>query len=487
MMHRKKTRKSAPDWHQAEGVLRMGEEAAKRSAYENALIAEIGRIIGSTLTIEDVYERFAEEVRRIIFFDRISINIVDLKTNVVTVPYISGVPVPDREKGSVFPLPGTAAETVVRTRRSLLIQASGEAEVLNRFPGHLPTFRAGLRSMMMVPLISKDQVIGVLSFLSKKPRAYTELDLKLGENIASQVAGAIANAQLFAERERAEIAKTSLEEQLRQSQKMEAIGRLAGGIAHDFNNLLTVISGYSQLSLSTLREGNPLRDNILEIQRATERAAALTRQLLAFSRRQVLNLRVIDLNLIVQDLDKMLRRVIGEDIELVTLLARDLWKITSDPSQTEQVILNLAVNARDAMPKGGRLFVETSNAELDQECSRSHVGLKPGAYVKLLIRDTGVGMSFEVQERVFEPFFTTKEKGKGTGLGLSTVYGIIKQSGGNIWVHSEPGQGTTFEIYLPKAEETEQSFKPRVGGSWRFKKDILDEWLSGKKSVSTGA
>ena len=317
--------------------------------------------------------------------------------------------------------------------------------------------------MMSVPLISKDQVIGGLHFRSVRPYMYGDLDLRLADRVGTQIAGAIANAQLFADRERAEIAKTSLEEQLRQSQKMEAIGRLAGGIAHDFNNLLTVISGYSQLSLTALRQDNPLRDNLLQIQRATERASALTRQLLAFSRRQILNLRLIDLNLIVQDLDKMLRRIIGEDIELVTVFSRDLWKITSDPSQIEHVILNLAVNSRDAMPKGGRLFVETSNTELDQEYARSHISVKPGAYVKLLIRDTGVGMSPEVQERLFEPFFTTKEKGKGTGLGLSTVYGIIKQSGGNVWVHSELGQGTTFEVYLPRAEQAGESLKPRVG------------------------
>ena len=262
------------------------------------------------------------------------------------------------------------------------------------------------------------------------------------------------------EKKQATAEMLALQEQLRQSQKMEAIGRLAGGIAHDFNNLLTVISGYSQLSLIKFQEGNPLRENLLEIQRATERAAALTRQLLAFGRRQILDMRLIDLNLIVQELDRMLRRVIGEDIELVTLLEKGLWRIKSDPSQIEQVILNLAVNARDAMPKGGRLTIETSNTELNQEYARSHIGVKPGPYVKLFIKDTGVGMSLEVMERAFEPFFTTKEKGKGTGLGLSTVYGIVKQSGGNIWVHSEIGRGTAFEIYLPRTDEIKETFKP---------------------------
>jgi PAS domain S-box-containing protein len=251
----------------------------------------------------------------------------------------------------------------------------------------------------------------------------------------------------------------SLQEQLRQSQKMEAVGRLAGGIAHDFNNLLTVISGYSQLSLTTLSEGDPLRENINEIQRATERAASLTRQLLAFSRRQILDMRLIDLNLIVQDLDKMLRRLIGEDIELVTRLETGLWTVKSDPSQIEQVILNLAVNARDAMPKGGKLIVESANVDVDQGYIRTRVGIKPGPYVRLSIRDTGVGMPLDVLEKAFEPFFTTKEKGRGTGLGLSTAYGIVKQSGGDVWVESEVGKGTLFEIYLPKTEETTDAFK----------------------------
>jgi PAS domain S-box-containing protein len=255
------------------------------------------------------------------------------------------------------------------------------------------------------------------------------------------------------ERKRAEEEMRALEEQLRQSQKMEAVGLLAGGIAHDFNNLLTIIKGYSQLSLLELKEGDLLKGNIEEIQKATERAANLTGQLLAFSRRQVMQMKVFDFNTLLRDLENMLRRVIGEDIELVTILADDLGRTKTDPGQIEQVIMNLAVNARDAMPSGGKLIIETANVEFDEPYAYVHIAMAPGRYVMLSVSDTGVGMTPEVRERVFEPFFTTKEKGKGTGLGLSTVYGIVKQSGGNIWVYSEPGQGTTVKIYFPRVEE----------------------------------
>jgi signal transduction histidine kinase len=282
------------------------------------------------------------------------------------------------------------------------------------------------------------------------------------DTVTGKMRGVIEYARDITERKRTEEEKLSLQEQLRQSQKMEAIGQLAGGVAHDFNNLLTVIKGYTQLSLLDLKENNPLRGNLQEIEKATQQATDLTRQLLTFSRRQVLDFKVLDLNTLLKGLEKMLRRIIGEDIELVTHLEENLGRVKIDPSQIEQVIFNLAVNARDAMPSGGKLTVETANVELDEGYAYTHVGVTPGRYVGLSVSDTGVGMSQEEKEKAFEPFFTTKGKGKGAGLGLSIVYGIVKQSNGNIWVYSEPGRGTTFKINLPRTEEELDTFRKRA-------------------------
>ena len=243
--------------------------------------------------------------------------------------------------------------------------------------------------------------------------------------------------------------RRALEQQLRQSQKMEAVGRLAGGIAHDFNNLLMVISGYSEFLLERLGAEPHLRGPAQEIASASERASSLTRQLLAFSRKQMLAPRIVNLNDVATENLKMLTRMIGEDVDLVLIPGADLWSVRADSGQIEQVIMNLAVNARDAMPSGGKLTIETANVTLDDEYARFHAPLRPGDYVMFSINDTGAGMDQETQSHIFEPFFTTKGP-KGTGLGLSTVYGIIKQSGGYIWVYSEIGKGTTFKIYLPR-------------------------------------
>jgi len=247
--------------------------------------------------------------------------------------------------------------------------------------------------------------------------------------------------------------RKQLEEQFRQSQKMEAIGRLAGGVAHDFNNMLTAIIGYSQLVQAQLDDSSPLRHDIEEIEKAGNRAAGLTAQLLAFSRKQVLQPKVLDLNEVMSDVDKMLRRLIGEDIDLVTIGMPDLGRVKADPGQVEQILLNLALNSRDAMPRGGKLIIETANIELDEIYASSHADVVPGRYVMLAVSDTGHGLDAETQSHIFEPFFTTKPQGKGTGLGLSTVFGIVRQSGGHVWVYSEPGHGAAFKVYFPRVDE----------------------------------
>jgi len=247
--------------------------------------------------------------------------------------------------------------------------------------------------------------------------------------------------------------RKALENQLQQARRMEAVGRLAGGIAHDFNNLLTIIKGYVEMATNRSGKQPELRSDLQHIGDASERAGTLVRQLLAFSRKQVLKPKVLDLNSIVLNLEKLLRRLLAETVEMKTVAGKNVGAVKADPSQIEQVIMNLVVNARDAMPKGGRILIETSNVELDDSYSQDHATVRPGRYVMLAVTDTGVGMTSDTVAHIFEPFYTTKESGRGTGLGLSTVYGIVKQSGGYIWVYSEPEKGTTFKVYLPRVED----------------------------------
>ncbi|OFW60995.1 MAG: hypothetical protein A2133_04260 [Actinobacteria bacterium RBG_16_64_13] len=268
------------------------------------------------------------------------------------------------------------------------------------------------------------------------------------------------------EREMAELERAELQEQLQQAQKMESVGQLAGGVAHDFNNILMVQKGYCELMKLELREGDPLAASLAHIEASAERATALTRQLLAFSRKQTLQPTVLDLNILVESLDDMLHRLVGEDVDLVMSLASEPALVKADSVQLEQVLVNLAANARDAMPRGGSLAIAVSPVEIDDSYGESHAGVEPGPYVMLSVSDTGSGMDAETKRRIFEPFYTTKGEGRGTGLGLSTVYGIVHQSGGSIWVYSEPGNGTTFRVYLPQAEgEPEPVAPPEVGAA----------------------
>jgi len=303
----------------------------------------------------------------------------------------------------------------------------------------------GLKSGQFAEYAFEDKVIERHLYVQVQPIPYKIYEKN--EGVASY-AGVVVHD--ITERKRAEKEILALEEQLRQSQKMEAMGRLAGGIAHDFNNLLTPIVGYAQLAMSALAHGDPLQDDLRQIQKSAERASQLIRQMMTFARRQPPKPQVINLNNVLLDMDKMFRRLIGAHIELVTIPTPDLYSVLVDPGQFEQVLVNLVVNARDAMPQGGKLILETTNVTLDQGYAYQHPGMTVGDYVRVTVSDTGFGISPEVKERIFEPFFTTKDTSGGTGLGLSTVYGIVKQSGGFILVYSEPGRGTTFKIYLPR-------------------------------------
>ena len=322
-----------------------------------------------------------------------------------------------------------------------------DVTVDGNFPRGAQARHVGFHGAFGLPILVGSEIEGVIEFFSRHVRQPDDELLRMVEDIGLKIGQ-------FGERARTEGVLRETEAQLRQAQKMEAVGRLAGGMAHDFNNLLTVIRGYSELLLGRLGSTDDMRKDMEEVKKAADRASGLTRQLLAFSRRQFIAAKVLDLNALVANMDGMLRRLIGEDlVELNAELDASTGAIKADPGQVEHVIMNLVVNARDAMPKGGRLTIETTNVMIGKEASLEALGVAPGSYVMLAVRDNGHGMDAETRSHLFEPFFTTKEKGKGTGLGLSTVYGIVKQSGGSIIVESAPGRGTTFRIYFPRVEQ----------------------------------
>jgi signal transduction histidine kinase len=310
-------------------------------------------------------------------------------------------------------------------------------------------YEQGITSLLLLPIIIEGEVVGSLELETIEFRHFSTEEVELASRVAEQTATALARAWLNEKNQ-------ELEEQYYQAQKMEAVGLLAGGIAHDFNNLLTAINGFAELILFRLPPGDPLQDLVNRILISGQRAADLVRQLLAFSRKQIIEPQVLNLNTVIVEMDQWLKRVISEDIELETILTSTLSPIKVDQSQIEHVIVNLVVNARDAMTTGGKLTIETTNVVLDKDYLTEQMVVQPGEYVLLAISDTGVGMSEALKARVFEPFFTTKELGKGSGLGLSTIYGIVKQNSGGIWIDSEEGQGTTFKIYLPCTNEVEQ-------------------------------
>jgi signal transduction histidine kinase/CheY-like chemotaxis protein len=304
----------------------------------------------------------------------------------------------------------------------------------------------GVRSALTIPVIHEGFLIGGLGLFAQGQNRWPDEYRTLLTMVAHVLCNVLARRDAEQERQ-------NLHTQFLQAQKMEAVGRLTAGVAHDFNNLLTVISGHAELLRSRLLPSDPHRQSAEKITLAGWRAADLTRQLLIFSRKQVTQQQALNVNAAVTETGQMLHRIIGEDIELTTILAADLWTVQADPTQIGQVIINLSTNARDAMPGGGQLTMETANVVLDSDYASIHLGVRPGEYVMLAVSDTGVGMTEEVKSHLFEPFFTTKEAGKGTGLGLPAVHGIVRQSGGHIWVYSEPGQGTTFKIYLPRTDK----------------------------------
>jgi len=318
----------------------------------------------------------------------------------------------------------------------------------------IPTDRTAEERILLGRVAARERVEHYETTRRRKDGTAVEVSISLAPilNASGEVVGASKTARDLTAQRKSEAVLRNTEDQLRQAQKMEAVGRLAGGIAHDFNNMLAVILSYSDLLLAELKPTDSTREEIEEIRGAAFRAAELTRQLLMFSRQQIVAPRVLALNDVLAGTDKLVRRILGEDIDFVSVAAPGLGRVLADPGQIEQVIMNLVVNARDAMPTGGQLSIETGNVDLDSDYAREHLGVNPGPHVMLAVSDTGVGMDQSTQARIFEPFFTTKEVGKGTGLGLSTVFGIAQQSGGSVWVYSEPGAGTTFKVYFPRIE-----------------------------------
>jgi PAS domain S-box-containing protein len=411
---------------QAEETLQTSEEQANQLARENAIMAEIGRIISSTLNIDEVYDRFAGEVRKLIPFDRITISIINPEEKTATVAYGTGSVVSGRQPGDVFPLAGTVVEETMRIHSGLVVQTDNVSDLAGRFPGLLPHFQAGQRSMLSIPLISKDRVIGNLFLGSARLNAYTNRDLRLAESIASQIAGAIANAQLFIERQR-------LEERLNRAEKMEALGTLAGGVAHDLNNVLGVLVGYSELLLLEIKEGSPLRRHVSNILQSGQRAAAIIQDLLTLARRGVAVSEVVNLNPVISDYFKTPEfeklKAYHPRVTFRTNLDKDLMNIKGSSIHLSKTIMNLLSNAAEAISDRGEVTILTENRYFDKPFA-GYDHIQEGDYVVLRVSDNGKGISKGDLGKIFEPFYTKKAMGRsGTGLGLAIVWGTVKDHG----------------------------------------------------------
>jgi signal transduction histidine kinase len=412
-----------------------------------ATLRHLLRDLTSPLTIKDVGRRIAQASRELFAHDAFVLVLCVTGPHDTQSVYVEDTPSGARgpEEMPAGPAgPSAIAQEFSAGRGSKLVNRPEE-------PRGTPFEPFGQRDRLSRSLLYagvrwQGELMGFLSAQSYTPGRYGEADLEELQSFADLLGGVLARLRLEEQLRRSN-------EQLVQAQKMESLGRLAGGIAHDFNNLLTVILGFGQLMQAKMAPGHPFAAHLQEILSAGERAASLTRQLLAISRRQVLELRVLDPAVLLSGFEKMIRRVIGEDIEIHLSVGKGVGNVRADASQLEQVLLNLAVNARDAMPRGGKITLEAAHIDIDERFARDHEGLSPGPYVMIAVADTGAGMSPAVLSHLFEPFFTTKEPGKGTGLGLSTAYGIIRQSGGRITVESRAGQGSVFRIYLAEVPE----------------------------------
>jgi GAF domain-containing protein/ActR/RegA family two-component response regulator len=430
-----------------------------RRARLEALL-EVSREVSTIQPLEALFEGIARTCGDLLDTDSVGIRLME--GDELVVAYASG-----------------GARDVMATQRlklgqslSGLVAATGQplvvTDVVNDprlLPGHRQAMeRLGYRALLSVPIKIAERVAGVLSVQTRRHEGFSPEDMEIVMAFAAQAGTALHNSRLYDEAQHAYEELKRTQDQLLQSQKMDAIGRLAGGIAHDFNNLLTIIAGQSHILLRQVGSGS-VHDGLERISATADRAADLTRQLLAFSRNRVVEPTTLQLNSVVSDVAPMLQRLIGEDVQLRTVVDGALPNVRADASQLQQVIMNLATNARDAMPQGGQLTIETASVVLDAAYVRQHAEVTGGHYVMLAVSDTGVGMDAETRRRLFEPFYTTKEAGKGTGLGLAIVYGIVKQSGGHIWVYSESGRGTTFKIYLPAvAEGVDSSASARAAG-----------------------